>query len=161
MSSASAALPDDVEALKRLVLGRDETIAKLLAEIARLKRWRFGRSAERMEAALLQLQLSLDDLRPLPEPQPLEQETLALEESTHTPPSMRPVRLRRVSRALPAHLPRETIVHAPASCTCPDCGAAMRKLGEDLSEQLDFIPGTFKVLTSGARFKTTKAMDCF
>ena len=38
MSEASAALPDDVETLKRLVLGRDETIAKLLAEIARLKR---------------------------------------------------------------------------------------------------------------------------
>lgn len=146
MSSASAALPDDVEELKRLVLGRDETIAKLLAEIARLKRWRFGRSAERMEAALLQLQLSLDDLRPLPKPQPLEQETLPLEESTHTSPSKRPVRLRRVPRALPAHLPRETIVHAPSSCTCPDCGAAMRKLGEDISEQLDFIPGTFKVL---------------
>ena len=52
--------------------------------------------------------------------------------------------LRRVPRALPAHLPRETIVHAPASCSCPDCGAAMRKLGEDISEMLDFIPGYFQ-----------------
>ena len=41
-------LPDDVATLKRLLIGRDEMIAKLLAEIARLKRWRFGRSAERM-----------------------------------------------------------------------------------------------------------------
>ena len=131
MSSASAALPDDVEALKRLVLGRDETIAKLLAEIARLKRWRFGRSAERMDQALLQLQLALDDLQRLPEVEPHNQGALSPEESTHTPPSQRPLRLRRVPRALPAHLPRETIVHAPASCTCPDCGAAMRKLGED------------------------------
>lgn len=146
MSSASSALPDDVEELKRLVLGRDETIAKLLAEIARLKRWRFGRSAERMDAALLQLQLALDDLQRLPEVEPHTQAVLPLEESTHTPPSKQPVRLCRVSRALPAHLPRETIVHAPASCTCPDCGAAMRKLGEDISEQLDFIPGYFKVL---------------
>lgn len=56
MSDASAALPDDVDTLKRLVIGRDETIAKLLAEIARLKRWRFGRSAERTDAALMQLQ---------------------------------------------------------------------------------------------------------
>jgi transposase len=143
---ASAALPDDVEALKRLVIGRDETIAKLLAEIARLKRWRFGRSAERMDAALLQLQLSLDDLQHLPEVESHDQAVLPLEESTHTPPSQPLRRLRRVSRALPAHLPRETIVHAPTSCTCPDCGAAMRKLGEDISEQLDFIPGTFKVL---------------
>jgi transposase len=146
MSSALAALPDDVEELKRLVLGRDETIAKLLAEIARLKRWRFGRSAERMDQALLQLQLALDDLQRLPEAAPHDQAVLPLEESTHTPARQPLRRLRRVSRALPAHLPRETIVHAPASCTCPDCGAAMRKLGEDISEQLDFIPGIFKVL---------------
>ncbi len=145
MSSASAALPDDVEALKRLVIGRDETIAKLLAEIARLKRWRFGRSAERIDQALLQLQLALDDLQRLPEVEPHDQAALPLEESTQAS-SKRPVRLRRVSRALPAHLPRETIVHAPTSCSCPECGAAMRKLGEDISEQLDFIPGTFKVL---------------
>ena len=127
------------------MIGRDETIAKLLAEIARLKRWRYGRSAERIDQALLQLQLALDDLQPLPEPQGPGQESLPLEESTQAS-SKRPLRLRRVSRALPAHLPRETIVHAPASCTCPDCGAAMRKLGEDISEQLDFLPGTFKVL---------------
>ena len=34
-------------------------IAKLMVEIARLKRWRFGRSAEQADAALLQLQLAL------------------------------------------------------------------------------------------------------
>jgi transposase len=146
MPSASAALPDDVETLKRLVLGRDETIAKLLAEIARLKRWRFGRSAERVDQALAQLQLSLDDLQLPIEPAPHDPEALPVEESTHTPASKSVTRLRRVPRAFPAHLPRETIVHAPASCTCPDCGAAMRKLGEDISELLDFIPGYFKVI---------------
>jgi transposase len=146
MSEASAALPDDVETLQRLLLGRDETIAKLLAEIARLKRWRFGRSAERMDAALVQLQLSLDDLQLAAGPQPLDQETLPHEDSTHTPPGNSATRSRRVPRAFPAHLPRETIVHAPLSCTCPDCGAVMRKLGEDISELLDFIPGYFKVI---------------
>jgi len=145
MSCASDALPDDVETLKRLVLGRDETIAKLLAEIARLKRWRFGRSAERIDAALVQLQLSLDDLLPA-NPAAPDQETLPLEESTQKQPSKSLTRLRRVPRAFPAHLPREIIVHAPSSCTCPDCGAAMRKLGEDISELLDFIPGYFKVI---------------
>jgi transposase len=146
MSEASAALPDDVESLKRLVLGRDETIAKLLAEIARLKRWRFGRSAERMDAALMQLQLALDDLLLPADPAPPAPEALPAEESTQIAPSQSVRRLRRVPRALPAHLPREIIVHAPSSCTCPDCGAAMRKLGEDISELLDFIPGTFKVI---------------
>ena len=146
MSEASDALPDDVETLKRLVIGRDETIAKLLAEIARLKRWRFGRSAERMDAALVQLQLALDDLQPPCDPQLLDQQSLPLEESTQAPPSKSVRRLRRVPRALPAHLPRETIVHAPSSCTCPDCGAAMHSLGEDISEMLDYLPGYFKVI---------------
>jgi transposase len=41
-------LPDDIAALKRIVASRDETIAQLLAEISRLKRWQYGRSSERM-----------------------------------------------------------------------------------------------------------------
>src|SRR5487761_2532935 len=144
---SNAALPDDIETLKRLVIGRDAMIAKLMAEIARLKRWRFGRSAERVDATLLQLQLLLGDLQDPTEDPVIEPEALPVAESTQLPPlPPRVTRLRRVSRALPAHLPRETIVHAPASCTCPDCGSAMRKLGEDIAEMLDFVPGYFKVL---------------
>src|SRR5512138_3800650 len=103
MSDALDALPEDVATLKRLVLGRDETIAKLLAEIARLKRWRFGRSAERMDAGLAQLQLSLDDLQLPAGPQPVDQQTLPLEDSTQTPPSSPVTRSRRVPRAFPAY----------------------------------------------------------
>src|SRR5665213_3670022 len=116
------ALPDDIETLKRLVLGRDEMIAKLMAEIARLKRWRFGRSAERMDATLLQLQLLLGDLEVPSEIPVIEQDVMPVQESTQRPPSPQVTRLRRVARALPAHLPRETILHAPERCTCPDCG---------------------------------------
>ncbi len=139
-------LPDDIETLKQLLIGRDELIAKLVVEIARLKRWRFGRSAERMDATLLQLQLLLDDLQMPSASKVAEHEVLPTEESTQALPPKQATRLRRAPRAFPAHLPRETIVHAPASCTCPDCGAAMRKLGEDISEMLDFVPGYFKVL---------------
>ena len=147
MSLASDALPDDVDALKRLVIGRDETIAKLLAEIALLKRWRFGRSSERMDAALMQLQLALDELLVIArDSETSAQKPLPVEESTQTAPIKQAARLRRVPRAFPEHLPREIIVHAPSSCECPDCGAAMRRLGEDVSEMLDFIPGYFKVI---------------
>src|SRR5438034_1841521 len=142
-----AALPDDIETLKRLVIGRDEMIAKLMAEIARLKRWRFGRSAERMDAALAQLQLLLGDLPAAAAGEVSDAAVWPVGESTQSPPlQQRVTRLRRVPRALPAHLPRETIVHAPASCSCPECGTQMRKLGEDISEMLDFVPGYFKVL---------------
>ena len=69
-----------------------------------------------------------------------------MEESTQASATPRVTPLRRASRALPAHLPRETIVHTPASCHCPDCGAMMRKLGENIAEMLDFVPGYFEVL---------------
>jgi transposase len=139
-------LPDDIETLKRLLMGRDEMIAKLMVEIARLKRWRFGRSAEQTDAALLQLQLALSDLQVSAADDVAVPETVPVEETTMAPPLKQSTHLRRVPRSFPAHLPRETIVHAPASCTCPDCGATMRKLGEDISEMLDFVPGYFKVL---------------
>jgi transposase len=139
-------LPNDVDVLKQLVADRDGLIAKLLTEIARLKRWQFGRSSERLEATLAQLQLALGDLPAAPPPMELPQEILPAEESTQPPPRNRVLPFRRVPRAFPAHLPRETVVHAPASCDCPDCGGTMRPLGEDVSEMLDLVPGYFKVI---------------
>jgi hypothetical protein len=59
-------LPDDIDTLKRIFGSRDETIARLLAEIARLKRWQYGRSSERTAELMGQLQLALGD-RPIPE----------------------------------------------------------------------------------------------
>ena len=100
-----------------------------------------------MDATLLQLQLLLDDLQLPAEGQAIAQQVLPVAESTQSlAVPQRGTQLRRVPRALSANLPRETIVHAPPSCSCPDCGAAMRKLGEDISEMLDFVPGYFKVL---------------
>ncbi|HVN46650.1 MAG TPA: IS66 family transposase [Steroidobacteraceae bacterium] len=139
-------LPNDVETLKQLVADRDGLIAKLLAEIARLKRWQFGRSSERLDAALAQLQLALGDLPAAAPSAPPLQESLPAEESTQAAVRNRVLPLRRAPRAFPAHLPRETVVHAPASCSCPDCGSAMRRLGEDVSEMLDLVPGYFKVI---------------
>ena len=58
--------------------------------------------------------------------------------------SRRP-RASTVRRPLPEHLPRERVVHEPA-CTCPDCGGALRQIGEDVSEVLDYVPARFKVI---------------
>lgn len=56
------ALPNDIDTLKRMLVSRDETIVKLVAEIARLKRWQYGRSSERLGELMDQLQLALGDL---------------------------------------------------------------------------------------------------
>src|SRR5437764_6566479 len=48
-------------------------------------------------------------------------------------------------RPLPEHLPREDRRH-PAPCTCPGCGGALRKIADEVSETLDYVPGRFKVV---------------
>jgi transposase len=50
---------------------------------------------------------------------------------------------------LPDHLPRQDVVHQPGddgACTCPDCGKGMARLGEDVTEVLDYVPGHFQVI---------------
>jgi transposase len=48
-------------------------------------------------------------------------------------------------RQLPDHLPREDVIH-PTPCTCPACGSALRKIGEDVTETLDYVPARFKTI---------------
>jgi transposase len=47
-------------------------------------------------------------------------------------------------QALPSNLPRREIRHEPESTTC-GCGQAMRRIGEDVAEKLDYEPGVFTV----------------
>jgi transposase IS66-like protein len=56
-----------------------------------------------------------------------------------------PGRKKSARRALPAHLPCREVVHEP-SCTCPTCGGEMRKVGEDVTQVLDYVPGHFEVV---------------
>ena len=50
-----------------------------------------------------------------------------------------------VRRPSPDHLPREEVVRA-AACSCPSCGGALRRLGEDVTEVLEYRPGRFPVI---------------
>ena len=45
---------------------------------------------------------------------------------------------------LPANLPRREIRHEPDSTTC-QCGCQLRRIGEDVAEKLDYVPGVFSV----------------
>lgn len=108
------ALPNDIDTLKRMLVSHDETIAKLVAEIARLKRWQYGRSSERMSELMDQLQLALGDL-PEAADDPLPPAEAPADVLPQAQQSTNLTVLRRRPRAFPTHLPRETIVHAPHS----------------------------------------------
>jgi transposase len=67
--------------------------------------------------------------------------------------SIEPARKKRQKRQrtgvrdLPDHLPRRTVVHTPQSgCNCEACGRGLRKIGQDVSEILDYEPGSFHVV---------------
>ena len=70
MASASADLPDDVATLQALLIAaRAETAAHLLmieklkAQLAKLRRMQFGQSSEKLDAAIHQLELALEEDR--------------------------------------------------------------------------------------------------
>jgi transposase len=150
----AADLPDDIEELKRLLLAdRAELVAakagllsktleaeKLRVQIARLKRLSFGASSERLSRELEQLELKLEELEASEAEAEAALETPAAEE-----PAQEEAPAKKPRRKLPDHLPRVTQVHEPA-CSCPACGGAMRKVGEDVTEILDYVPGRFEVI---------------
>jgi len=49
-------------------------------------------------------------------------------------------------KPLPEHLDREVVTHVPGRDCCPDCGSQLRHFGDDVSEQLEYIPDSFKVI---------------
>ena len=108
-------------------------IERLKLELARLRRMQFGRSSEKLSAQIEQLELIVEEFETS-----AAQKTPAAE-SPRTP-ARKPVR-----KPLPEHLPRETVIHAP-DATCPDCGTTMLRLGEDVSEMLEYVPARFKVI---------------
>ena len=137
-----ATLPTDVDALHGLVhvLVSEPEGARTAGRATRgadrqvAARLQFGRSSEKRTQEIEQLQLALDDLH---------EETGAA--AAERPAALRQVMGKPVRRPLPDHLPREEIVHAPA-CACPQCGGVLRRLGEEVTEVLDYVPASFKVI---------------
>jgi transposase len=138
-----APLPSDVESLQRLVreqqaqlLSRDVLIEQLKLQLARLKKMKFGRSSEQLDAQIAQLEFSLEEL-----------EANAAATAPLKPPASEPA-TKPGRKPLPDHLPREPHVHEPTtgSCNCPECGGKLRVLGEDSSEMLEYVPEHWRVI---------------
>ena len=114
-------------------------IEQYKAQLAKLRRMQFGRSSEKLDAQIAQLELMLEDL---------EEGEAARTARRHSVSPDQPRRERRqpVRRPLPDHLPREEIVHHPGS-VCPGCGGTrFSRIGEDVTEVLEKIPARLKVI---------------
>jgi transposase len=153
-----ATLPLDIATLRALLLQREnEHAAELQAarsglqeqvlrneqlklRLAKLLRERFGASSEKLRTAIEQLELILGDLEEqIAETAPAEPQQPAPSEPADA------VRRKPARRPLPENLPRTTVEH-PAPCACPKCGGTLHRLGEDVSEVLDYVPAVFRVI---------------
>jgi transposase len=163
MFLATASLPDDPIALRvfaqslqaamaREVSARDAEIyektlyiEKLKAQLAELRRSRFGRSSERLAAETEQLELALEDLE---REQGQRQQSSEARSSAECPAKAKPSPLREAAnrKPLPDHLPRERVEHNGV-CACPKCGGTkLRRVGTDEREVLEYVPSHFKVV---------------
>jgi transposase len=156
MSNHAADLPDDPAELKAMIAAlqaenakmavtlrvHDQLVQALRLRIAKLQKLAFGKSSEKIEREIEQLELALEDL------------LLAVAEGDEAPineghnepaagdlsaPALR--RRPRVSDATP----RERRELDPGTC-CADCGGDLRVVGEDVSELLDMIAAQMKVI---------------
>lgn len=116
-------------------LSHENEIEHLKLVIAKLQRMIFGTKSEKVTREIEQLELKLEEL------ETGQAERVSAATKAEAPPRNKPTR-----RPLPAHLPREVHTHLPAEEACPDCGGELRKLGEDVSEILERIPASYKVI---------------
>jgi transposase len=163
MSTDADSLPDDLDQLRAVLLAEraqheatviqhEATLAQIEATvssqqrtiqqqeqtIARLLRKMYGPQQERIDPN----QLTLFDADEL--------EELAEELAAKRSPAASSLARKRGHgrRPLPRNLPREQVVHElpEAQRQCPCCGEVRQEIGRETSEQLEYIPGTMKVI---------------
>ena len=111
-------------------------VDKLTHENAILKRLKFAAQSERFSAEQRELLEETFDA----DAQAMADELQALQPA---PGDERQARQPK-RQPLPAHLPRREVRHEPHSTVC-SCGCQMKRIGEDVAEKLDYVPGVFTV----------------
>ncbi len=126
---------------ERTITERNANIAKLTAEIARLRRIQFAARSEKMDPA----QRHLFEETMAADIAAVEAELEALQSSASTDAAPARPRLSPKRRALPEDLERVETRHEPSRCACGQCGGALSHIGDHVSEKLSCKPLTFFV----------------
>lgn len=156
MKSASDRLPEDPEQLREIILGlRSAVVAKddfIDQQAAHIDTWKskyqqileqfrlaqqrqFGKSGE-----------SADQLGLFNEVEEIDAAAATDAHADARTETITYTRNKPTRKPLPKHLPRETIVHDIEDKTCDCCGHDLHRMGEETSEQLEFIPASVKVI---------------
>ncbi len=144
MARDDVTLPDDLDTAHRQIREQAETlrqqghlIAKLQQQLEQLLRQRYGKKGEKVDPD--QLLLFAQDILAQTEPMAPAPQPLAPIESKSNGHGRKP---------LPASLPRKRIVHDVAALdrACPECGGERRPIGEEIREQLEYVPASLIIL---------------
>lgn len=144
MTHPAATLPNDIDTAHRQIRELAETLRqqvvlnqKLQHQLEQLLRQRYGQKSEKVDPAQLLLFAHeiLDQAEPTP-PQTPATESVAVKPKGHG------------RKPLPASFPRKRILHDVAleDRACPECGEERRKMGEEIREQLEYVPASLLVL---------------
>jgi transposase len=169
MSATPDQLPNDIEEMKQLFLAQAANLEKLTAELAaakaglityaleieklkfqlaRLRRQKYGSSSERIEREIAQLELKLEEIEAAKAAAEAKAEAAAAAAPTTDTAASQPApaKDKKPRRKFPEHLPRTTVVHEPSpACPTPGCDGTLRKVSEDVTEVLKYIPARFEV----------------
>ena len=132
-------LPDDVKQLKAMVLTLLGQIDDLQGQLLYLKRQMFGKKSEKLSPhQRLMFQGLYDELK------------AQLEDEQPPPPKTKrtePNANHKGRKPLPDDLPRDTVEIEPPEDEkiCPDCHQAKQRIGEEITEKLDYIPASIRV----------------
>ncbi len=159
MLIAASDLPEDPALLKAMIAelqaenakltttlrAHDLVVQALRLQLGKLRKQAFGKSSEKIQREIEQLELALEDVLVSAAQQSLvtsdendqDGEPACADAGSRPRPSRRP----RVS----ADTPRERREFDPGN-TCPDCGGDLRLVGEDVSEIIEMITAKLKVI---------------
>lgn len=144
MSSPSADLPDTIEQMAALVHELRAENAQLRSLLKGVTQQAFGTRSER--AAVILGDQGLLDLGDLAKPTAGGANDDDAAGGGRAPAGPARPRRKRGELALPLHLERIEQVIEPPSCDCGRCGAALHRIGEDVSEALDWVPAVARVI---------------
>lgn len=143
LQSAYCSLEVGMQVYKDELYAKTLHIEKLKAQLAVLRRARFGRSSEKLDSEIAQMELILGELE---EGQAESNERLKRAVPASSTPSAPKERIHPVRKPLPEHLPRERVEHE-AICVCPACGGTrLTRIATDEREILEYVPSHFKVI---------------
>jgi len=141
--AALTAKDEHIARRDREIQFKDAKIERITFELARLKAWKFGAKTEAMNAEqrkLFEETLAEDEAD-------LEAQLKALQGAGEADKAQAQAKRKPRRQTLPEHLRRVDHHHEPENTTCPtpECGQAMVRIGEDVSERLDVVPAEFFV----------------